>query len=369
MKIIISFLLMLNYAFANNQIFDDVKTIIAGLESNAIDDENSRGFIGKYQLGCMSLADAGLIDKDKYLSSTYYISTKGFNKKVVWKNGLTMKSFLANNENWLIKGGKDGFMKNESIQDGAIDKLLQINTKRLQAKGINLSNPVAYKAILVAAHFGGVESAVSYVQNNKEYQDAFGTKISKYFKAGAGGTDALAQEAKKYLGGKYVWGGNTPTGFDCSGFTKYVFDKAKIALPRTALAQSHQGEKVEYDKLKKGDLLFFQTDKKRGIPVTHVGIYLEDGKFIHAASKDKGIIITPLEEYKSRFVLAKRLTTPKSLPIVTQELTQLKIKVDDLYQETKPTLDNAKLATTKIEVAFDPLVIQNGYYARQSLTN
>lgn len=115
--------------------------------------------------------------------------------------------------------------------------------------------------------------------------------------------------AKKYLGGKYVWGGTHPEGFDCSGYTQYIYKKEGVDIPRTAYAQSKVGKEVSRFNLKKGDLLFFLTDKKRGIPVTHVGMYIGDGKFIHAASKRKGIIITSLEEsrYSRLFVKATRI--------------------------------------------------------------
>ncbi|CAA6825452.1 MAG: NLP/P60 family protein, partial [uncultured Sulfurovum sp.] len=69
------------------------------------------------------------------------------------------------------------------------------------------------------------------------------------------------------------------------------------------------GKEVSRFRLKKGDLLFFLTDRKRGIPVTHVGMFIGDGKFIHAASKKKGIIITSLDDskYSLLFVKATRV--------------------------------------------------------------
>ena len=122
-------------------------------------------------------------------------------------------------------------------------------------------------------------------------------------------SNSIEEISKKYLGVEYVWGGNTPkTGMDCSGYTKYVFNKVGISIPRTALTQSKIGKTVDRKKLKKGDLLFFLTDKKRGIPITHVGIYLANGEFIHAASKKKGIIISSLNgKYGKLFIKAKRL--------------------------------------------------------------
>jgi len=119
----------------------------------------------------------------------------------------------------------------------------------------------------------------------------------------------LLADAKLFKGGRYVWGGTTPEGFDCSGYVQYLYKKNNISLPRTAWAQSQKGEVVALEDLQKGDLLFFLTDKTRGIPVTHVGIYIGNGDFIHAASKKKGIIISPLTHgsYAKTFVSAKRV--------------------------------------------------------------
>ncbi len=124
--------------------------------------------------------------------------------------------------------------------------------------------------------------------------------------------DALLQYAKYFKGGKYKWGGTTPEGFDCSGYVQYLYKKHGIKLPRTALSQSKAGKPVSPDALQKGDLVFFLTDKKRHIPVTHVGIYLGNGKFIHAASRKKGIIVSPLDHghYHDCFVGARRILPP-----------------------------------------------------------
>ena len=125
--------------------------------------------------------------------------------------------------------------------------------------------------------------------------------------------EALTEYAKYFKGGKYIWGGTTPKGFDCSGYVQYLYKKQGINLPRTALSQSQVGEDVDINELKKGDLLFFLTDKKRKIPVTHVGIYIGNGEFIHAASRKKGIIISPITHgyYASKFVKAKRVIKDK----------------------------------------------------------
>ncbi len=119
----------------------------------------------------------------------------------------------------------------------------------------------------------------------------------------------LLKNAKKHKGEHYVWGGTKPNAFDCSGYTQYLYRKEGVELPRTAYEQSKVGKEVSRFELKKGDLLFFLTDKSRGIPVTHVGMYLGNDKFIHAASRKKGIIVSSFSKsrYSRLFVTARRI--------------------------------------------------------------
>lgn len=139
--------------------------------------------------------------------------------------------------------------------------------------------------------------------------EAEAKKIGKTYQLSPLDKQKLLEDAKYYKGGKYVWGGTTPEGFDCSGYVQYLYKKHNINLPRTAWAQSKKGVSIKKGDLQKGDLLFFLTDKKRGIPVTHVGIYIGNGNFIHAASKKKGIIISPITHgsYAKCFVKATRV--------------------------------------------------------------
>jgi len=119
----------------------------------------------------------------------------------------------------------------------------------------------------------------------------------------------LIANAKAHLGGKYVWGGTQPSGFDCSGYMQYLYQKEGIALPRTAYEQSKVGASIRRDALQKGDLLFFLTDRRRNLPITHVGMYIGNDYFIHAASKREGIIISSLSKskYAKLYVKAKRI--------------------------------------------------------------
>ena len=115
--------------------------------------------------------------------------------------------------------------------------------------------------------------------------------------------------AKKYLGYKYVAGGSSPsTGFDCSGFTYYVFkNKAGIVLPRTSSAQSKYGTYVSKSNLKAGDLVFFDTNGANDGNVSHVGMYIGNNEFIHAANSKKGVIKSTLTGYyDKKFINARR---------------------------------------------------------------
>ena len=116
---------------------------------------------------------------------------------------------------------------------------------------------------------------------------------------------AIIATAKKYIGVKYVFGGTTPSGFDCSGFTQYVFAKNGMSLPRVSRDQYQVGSSVSFSNLKPGDLVFFSL-ANNGV-VDHVGIYVGNGQFINASSS-KGVTIYTLGTYwKSAFVGAKRV--------------------------------------------------------------
>lgn len=94
--------------------------------------------------------------------------------------------------------------------------------------------------------------------------------------------EEILKAAYRSLGIGYRWGGNTPReGFDCSGLTKFTHKNVNLSIPRTALEQSKASRTIKRQELKPGDMIFFRTSGKS---VNHVGIYVGDGKFIHAAS-------------------------------------------------------------------------------------
>ena len=112
--------------------------------------------------------------------------------------------------------------------------------------------------------------------------------------------------AKQYLGTPYVWGGTTASGFDCSGFTQFVMKAAGISIPRTTTEQYKVGTYVAKSALQPGDLVFLQNTYRSGI--SHVGIYIGDGKMIHASSS-KGVTTSDLSTsyYTRHYYGARRV--------------------------------------------------------------
>ncbi|MDA3901582.1 MAG: C40 family peptidase [Spirochaetes bacterium] len=102
----------------------------------------------------------------------------------------------------------------------------------------------------------------------------------------------LISEAKKHIGLLYRYGGNSPKGFDCSGFTQYLYKKQGIKLPRSSKNQYESGEKIEIETILPGDLLFFFI-KKPGV-ISHVAMYIGNGNFIHSPSRGKRIMISSI---------------------------------------------------------------------------
>lgn len=120
-----------------------------------------------------------------------------------------------------------------------------------------------------------------------------------------GKTQQIISTAKSFLGVPYKWGGTTPAGFDCSGFTRYVFASQNIKLPRVSVDQYAVGTPVSFSNLIPGDLVFFNITS--GKQVSHVGIYLGNNEFISATSS-KGVAIYAFTPYWTKtYVGAKRV--------------------------------------------------------------
>jgi murein DD-endopeptidase len=114
-----------------------------------------------------------------------------------------------------------------------------------------------------------------------------------------------AATAQSMLGTPYRWGGESPAGFDCSGLVHYAYGKAGASVPRTSGELFRTSQPVPIEEARAGDLVFFRLAGK----VSHVGIYLDDGRFVHAPSTGKRVEVASLDRgwYERNFIRAGRL--------------------------------------------------------------
>jgi len=150
------------------------------------------------------------------------------------------------------------------------------------------------KKIMVAYFICSFFATVSYASSIQLHESYHPTsKVEK-----------ITDTALKLVGVPYKWGGVTQKGFDCSGLVWYVFDKNAVHLPRTADVQYRVGKAIGRGSLQQGDLVFFTTYEPGA---SHTGIYLGEGKFVHASSH--GVMVSNLAEsyWKTRYIGGRRI--------------------------------------------------------------
>lgn len=122
---------------------------------------------------------------------------------------------------------------------------------------------------------------------------------------GSANGGSIVDRALSFVGTKYVYGGSSTSGFDCSGFTKYIYAGSGISIPRSSYSQFSSGSKVSKDNLQPGDLVFFST---YAAGASHVGIYIGGGRFVHASNPSSGVKIDGINDsfYGPRYLGARR---------------------------------------------------------------
>lgn len=187
-------------------------------------------------------------------------------------------------------------------------------TDQLQSRGFDATYFVA-RAGLYKVRFGNYPSkAIArqkadslkssgvidefYIVNPDEYNVARQQKYGDMYIR-----EELTRTAESFVGVPYLWGGSSPsTGFDCSGLSMSVYQLNGLDLPRSSKEQYETGTPIERNDLLKGDLVFFAISGKDN--VAHVGIYVGDGRFIHAPGRGKNIRVDYLSRsyYKKRYL-------------------------------------------------------------------
>ena len=234
---------------------------------------------------------------DKEINKSAYLSASAANLRE--GPGTDYKSIggLKENEVITVLEEKDGWYKvktSDNLEGYVLKSLVTIDEKATSRSGERKIEVIDLDKI--------EEKKVASKEEKKEdKKEETPKKESSSSSSADKKRKELVAYAKKYLGYKYVSGGSSPkTGFDCSGFTKYVYGHFGYKLNRTSSDQRKNGTKVSKSKLKVGDLLIF---------TGHVGIYIGNNKFIHASNPSDGVKITSLSDsyYVRNYIEARRI--------------------------------------------------------------
>jgi cell wall-associated NlpC family hydrolase len=204
----------------------------------------------------------------------------------------------------------NGITPSSPIRVGQKLKLTASNThKTAKAKRKNKKNDKHLARVIIRSSHGTHKPEKRQARSPRTLSDIVFGSLRYDVDSLSPKSQRIIELAKKELGKRYVWGATGKNAFDCSGLTSYVCKQNGIKLPRRAIEQSKVGLFVPRDQLQPGDLVFFDTSKQRRGYVNHVGIYIGNGKFIHASSAKKKVIITSLDKpfYKSRYKGARRV--------------------------------------------------------------
>lgn len=158
-----------------------------------------------------------------------------------------------------------------------------------------------------------VDSKVGYVHAefvssaNASAKTSRSTTVTSKESSGTSFSEVV-EFAKKYVGVRYVAGGKSPSGFDCSGFVGFVYKHFGVTLNSSASSMYSNGISVSKSALKAGDILFFDASSRgKSGSIDHVGIYMGGDNFIHASSTNNKVIIQKLSEYRGTYIGAKRV--------------------------------------------------------------
>lgn len=201
------------------------------------------------------------------------------------------------NDSWyeVEVDGEIGYISKDLISNEKQEKEKKSDTETTSRSDTTRVEEVAQEVAEETIKKEEEKSVSTTINNNQDTNKVTGEDIVEY--------------AKTFLGCKYKYGGTSPSGFDCSGLTYYVYKHFGYKINRASYAQAKNGVYVSKSNLQKGDLVFFRKLGTTGDTIGHVGIYIGDDKFIEASDYSTGVIISSLSKknYADRYITARRI--------------------------------------------------------------
>ena len=232
-------------------------------------------------------------------TKTMYVNSQSVNlRQKADKTSQVIKSLTLNTKVTVLSSTNGWAYVDVNGTKGYIaENLLTSTQKETSRSGLTTREQANSNATKTESN-SSTTSAVNTTSKSTTTSNTNTTESTASSKSGS----SVVSYAKQFLGCKYVYGGTTPSGFDCSGFTKYVYKHFEINLNRTAAAQYSNGQLVT--SLQAGDLVMFG---KSGI--NHVGIYIGGNTFIHSANPSQGVRTDSMSTgyYKTNYVGARRI--------------------------------------------------------------
>lgn len=232
-------------------------------------------------------------------TKTMYVNSQSVNlRQKADKTSQVIKSLTLNTKVTVLSSTNGWAYVDVNGTKGYIaENLLTSTQKETSRSGLTTREQANSNATKTESN-SSTTSAVNTTSKSTTTSNTNTTESTASSKSGS----SVVSYAKQFLGCKYVYGGTSPSGFDCSGFTQYVYKHFGVNLNRTAAAQYSNGKSVT--SLQAGDLVMFG---KSGI--NHVGIYIGGNTFIHAANKSQGVRTDSMSTgyYKTNYVGARRI--------------------------------------------------------------
>lgn len=238
----------------------------------------------------------------------------------------TMVNVLSEGDGWLTidYNGRQCYVAGEYVNLAQPDRLVlktYFDTPiygKANVNGLFVRNGARFDCSIVDAVSKGTKFIIYGEENGffivqidgveryicTEYLDGISEEEYYYEPTGA---QQVVDVAMQYIGTPYRYGGSSPSGFDCSGFTSYVYRQLGVSLNRTAAGQTGNGYEVSKSELLPGDLVMFGPYSGGGIG--HVGIYIGDGNMVHSPQPGKTVCVESIYSnyYNSRYVTARRI--------------------------------------------------------------